>query len=454
MNKHFGVNWGIAVTVIAVLGVLVWQALSIVELYHFQKERFVTKVNHKITHFVNELNLLAVQKSATVPVERSVPCLMLTKGGKSERCRHWRDDDWVDAECRAIYDIRDTTLLTLEKFYSLLRQSMRMDEKSFPIEISLLDSFGNRIDSFSCGYIHPWSMVKAEPIRLFLGEKHVLEVRFMFSIHQFWNRSKNSFILLFVFMVLLIVCIMILIRKINQERKRTIGQHLFLDTVIHNLQSPLDYMSFTQEVLDKKYGSMMEIEDQQALERIREKQSDMGRAITRLLTLSDIFHRIQIYPYPLCLKEMLEKLNALNFVKIQPGKQVDMNIACEMENPEISVDPVYFPIVFENLIGNAIKYSGKNVKIDITCQEKGKWIEIRVKDNGAGIPPRSLKHIFEIYYRDPSIRDDHSRKGFGIGLSFVYSVVKAHHGKIIVRSIVNVGTVFIIILPHRQWKRK
>ena len=151
---------------------------------------------------------------------------------------------------------------------------------------------------------------------------------------------------------------------------------------------------------------------------------------------------------------MLEKLNALNFVKIQPGKQVDMNIACEMENPEISVDPVYFPIVFENLIGNAIKYSGKNVKIDITCQEKGKWIEIRVKDNGAGIPPRSLKHIFEIYYRDPSIRDDHSRKGFGIGLSFVYSVVKAHHGKIIVRSIVNVGTEFIIILPHRQWKRK
>ena len=125
-----------------------------------------------------------------------------------------------------------------------------------------------------------------------------------------------------------------------------------------------------------------------------------------------------------------------------------------MENPEISVDPVYFPIVFENLIGNAIKYSGKNVKIDITCQEKGKWIEIRVKDNGAGIPPRSLKHIFEIYYRDPSIRDDHSRKGFGIGLSFVYSVVKAHHGKIIVRSIVNVGTEFIIILPHRQWKRK
>ena len=46
MNKHFGVSWGIAV--IAILGVLVWQALSIVELYHFQNERFITKVNHKM----------------------------------------------------------------------------------------------------------------------------------------------------------------------------------------------------------------------------------------------------------------------------------------------------------------------------------------------------------------------------------------------------------------------
>ena len=452
MNKHFGVSWGIAV--IAILGVLVWQALSIVELYHFQNERFITKVNHRITRTVNELNLFAVQKSTAVSVVRSVPCLALTKGEKIERCRLQRDDDLADAEYRATYDIRDTTLWTLEKFYSLLRQSRRMGDKSFPIVINLLDSLGNRIDSLSCGYIPPWVRMKAEPVRLGFLEKHVLEVECMFPVHQFWNRSKNSFVLVFVFTVLLIVCVMFLTRKINRERKHTIGQHFFLDTVMHNLQSPLDYMSFTQEVLSKKYGNMMEIEDQQALEGIREKQSDMGRAITRLLTLSDIFHRIQIYPCPLCLKEMLEKLRALNFVKIPHGKQVNVNISCEMDNPEVSVDPVYLPIVFENLIGNAIKYSGKSVKIDIRCQGKGKWIEIRVKDNGIGIPSRSLKRIFEIYYRDPSMRDDHSRKGFGIGLSFVHSVVKAHHGKITVHSVVNVGTEFIIILPRKQWKRK
>ena len=82
MNKHFGVSWGIAV--IAILGVLVWQALSIVELYHFQNERFITKVNHRITRTVNELNLFAVQKSTAVSVVRSVPCLTLAKGEKTK----------------------------------------------------------------------------------------------------------------------------------------------------------------------------------------------------------------------------------------------------------------------------------------------------------------------------------------------------------------------------------
>ena len=250
MNKHFGVSWGIAV--IAILGVLVWQALSIVELYHFQNERFITKVNHRITRTVNELNLFAVQKSTAVSVVRSVPCLTLTKGEKIERCRLQRDDDLADAEYRATYDIRDTTLWTLEKFYSLLRQSRRMGDKSFPIVINLLDSLGNRIDSLSCGYIPPWVRMKAEPVRLGFLEKHVLEVECMFPVHQFWNRSKNSFVLVFVFTVLLIVCVMFLTRKINRERKHTIGQHFFLDTVMHNLQSPLDYMSFTQEVLSKR----------------------------------------------------------------------------------------------------------------------------------------------------------------------------------------------------------
>lgn len=82
MNKHFGVSWGIAV--IAILGVLVWQALSIVELYHFQNERFITKVNHRITRTVNELNCLQCRSLLLFQLYVLFPVWHLQKGKKSK----------------------------------------------------------------------------------------------------------------------------------------------------------------------------------------------------------------------------------------------------------------------------------------------------------------------------------------------------------------------------------
>lgn len=452
MSKRIGINWIVAV--IAILGVLVWQAISIVKLYQFQNDKFISRVNHRVTRVINQLNLLAAQKATAVSIDRAIHCLAVAKGGKTTKHSIQGEDDLAEAELRALYDIRDSALWSLDTLYVLLRRKMKMEEKNFSALIYLSDSLGNEIDRFETGHIYPWLMIETDPVKLGFLEKHVLRMKFMFPVHLFWKRSKASFGMLFIFLILLVVCIVILTRKISRDKKRTIGQHLFLNTIMHNLRSPLDYMSVAQGIIYKEYGSMMKENHQQLLEGMGEKQDNMNNAITRLLTLSDIFHRIEIYPRTVHLKEMFEKLSELNFMRVPSSKHVEINICCDMKNPEISADPVYLPVVFENLIGNAIKYSGESVTIDITCLERGKWVEIRVKDNGLGISSKGLKHIFEIYYRAPSVREDRSRKGFGIGLSFVHSVVKAHRGKVTVNSIVNVETEFIIILPCEQWERK
>ena len=452
MKKRIGINWIVAV--IAILGVLAWQVVSIVKLYQFQNDKFISRVNHKVTRVINELNLLSAQKPTAVSIDRAIHCLTVAKGGKIKKCSIQGEEDLAEAELRALYDIRDTALWSLDKLYTMLRQKMKIEEKSFPAVIYLSDSLGNGIDRFEVGHIYSWLTIEADSVKLGFSEKHVLKMEFMFPLHLFWKRSKASFSILFIFLILLVVCIVILTRKISRDKKRTIGQHLFLNTVMHNLRSPLDYMSVARGIIYKECGGMMKEKHRQLLEGVGERQDDMGNAITRLLTLSDIFHRIEIYPRMIHLKEMFEKLSVLNFVQVPLGKHVKINICCDMKNPEISADPVYLPVVFENLIGNAIKYSGESVTIDIPCQERGKWVEIRVKDNGLGISPKGLKHIFEIYYRDPSVREDRSRKGFGIGLSFVHSAVKAHHGNVSVNSVVNEGTEFIIILPCEQWERK
>lgn len=135
MKKRIGINWIVAV--IAILGVLAWQVVSIVKLYQFQNDKFISRVNHKVTRVINELNLLSAQKPTAVSIDRAIHCLTVAKGGKIKKCSIQGEEDLAEAELRALYDIRDTALWSLDTLYTMLRQKMKIEEKSFPAVIYL-----------------------------------------------------------------------------------------------------------------------------------------------------------------------------------------------------------------------------------------------------------------------------------------------------------------------------
>ena len=452
MNRRLKISW--IITVIAIVGIFAWQALSIVNLYQSQNEKFITRVNNKMIRAIHELNVIAAQRLTSISIDELNTHVCIGKKGKVTKCLIQSKDELEGAEYRAMYDIRDTAVWSLDKLYVALHRRLKIKDEILPVVFRILDSTGNVIEHLEKGHIQHRLKVKGAPVKLGFGENHVLVSEFMFPIYHFGKRMKNSVIIFFALLLLLVSCIMILMFTISREKERVIGQHLFIDTVVHNLYSPLGYMSGVRGIIEENYKDTMQEIHQRMLERVKEKQEDMGRAINRLLILSDVFHRIVIYPREFNLKEMFDKLSTLNFVEIPRDKKVKLNMCFDLKNPFVFADPVYLPVIFENLIGNAIKYSGEVVVIDITCREQGNRIIIRIKDNGMGISPRGLKHIFDIYYREPVIREDDSRKGFGIGLSFVYSAVRAHHGKIKVSSVLKAGTEFCIILPRELWKRK
>jgi len=112
----------------------------------------------------------------------------------------------------------------------------------------------------------------------------------------------------------------------------------------------------------------------------------------------------------------------------------------------IAADEVHFTNLVSNLIDNAVKYSKENLVIKIATTNTVRHIQIRIEDNGIGMNKETQKRIFEKFYRAHT-GNVHNVKGFGLGLSYVKTMVDAHGGKIKVDSVPGKGTVFTIDMP-------
>ena len=122
----------------------------------------------------------------------------------------------------------------------------------------------------------------------------------------------------------------------------------------------------------------------------------------------------------------------------------------EATNDLIDADEVHFPNLINNLIDNSVKYSKENYRRrsrSVRCQWKN--MTIRIEDNGIGMSKETVKRIFEKFYRAHT-GNVHNVKGFGLGLSYVKTMVDAHGGNIKVDSMPGKGSTFTLELPLKR----
>lgn len=95
------------------------------------------------------------------------------------------------------------------------------------------------------------------------------------------------------------------------------------------------------------------------------------------------------------------------------------------------IDEIQFTRVFDNLLSNSIKYSGKNnLKISINAYKENGYIKIGFKDNGVGVKEENLPYIFNEFYKEDDSRTNSKETGIGLGLFIVKNIVEAHKGTI------------------------
>jgi signal transduction histidine kinase len=133
-------------------------------------------------------------------------------------------------------------------------------------------------------------------------------------------------------------------------------------------------------------------------------------------------------------------------MRLQLSDPMQITFEASSEPCFVYGDPIHLSNVFYNLIENAIKYTGKHLRLEISCLCDDNSVTLRFKDNGPGIDKLYHEKIFDEFFRVPERGDMHNVKGFGLGLYYVKQVLNRHGGTIRVKSDPGKGTSFIIIL--------
>jgi heavy metal sensor kinase len=130
---------------------------------------------------------------------------------------------------------------------------------------------------------------------------------------------------------------------------------------------------------------------------------------------------------------------------IEAGVKLDLREADLV--PSLQADPAWLHQLFANLVHNAIKFtpSGGSVLVRVAPEPDGDGGMVEVVDTGVGIPAEHLDRIFERFHKEDVAR---TSSGFGLGLSLVREIVRAHGGSISVESAPGEGSTFRVTLPH------
>jgi two-component system phosphate regulon sensor histidine kinase PhoR len=249
--------------------------------------------------------------------------------------------------------------------------------------------------------------------------------------------------------------IVVLLNDITEIRGVDRMKTAFISTVSHELRTPLTSIKgFIATLLADKEG-FYDAATQREFYSIIDSECDrLTRLIDDLLSASRI-EQGKALEYNF---EPLNVAEVIHTVVISQSASISSSIHTLIEDfqtplPQIQADKDRFNQIMTNVIGNAIKYSPAGGKITVSglLVNGGRMVQIRVSDEGIGIPREHLVKIFDRFHRVDN-RDNREIGGTGIGLYLVKSMVEAHHGSVDVQSELGKGSTFIINLPLYQPK--
>jgi two-component system, OmpR family, phosphate regulon sensor histidine kinase PhoR len=264
---------------------------------------------------------------------------------------------------------------------------------------------------------------------------------------QVWHSLGWMIVFSALFTAIIIAAFFITVKTLLNQKKMSEIKSDFINNMTHEFKTPLATISLAVDALrnDKVHSDRTKWQYFNNI--IKEENKRMNRHVETILQAALMEKQeFKLNFVPVHLHELINNV-ANNFQLQLQEKNSKIEYLLNAGNDMVELDEVHFSNVISNLIDNAIKYSKENLTIKIITHSTEKYVVLQIQDNGIGMSKETVKRVFEKFYRAHT-GNLHNVKGFGLGMSYVKSVIDEHKGKIKVESVLGKGSTFTIEIPH------
>jgi two-component system phosphate regulon sensor histidine kinase PhoR len=279
-----------------------------------------------------------------------------------------------------------------------------------------------------------------------LGKENFLMVHFptknAYILRQIWLPVLSSLF----FIGIVIFCFVYAIKVIIRQKNLSDIKNDFINNMTHEFKTPIATVSLAVEALQDPDLMNQEAFRKRYISVIKDENKRLGSQVEKVLQAATLDK-----------KEFKLKLEEINLEEILDGARRQFELQVENKGGEITfesqlgyplimADAFHLSHIFNNLLDNANKYCKEKPVIRIKAWEEGEHAFVSIQDNGIGMSKDAQRKIFDKFYRVPT-GNLHDVKGFGLGLSYVKTMLEAHKGEISVQSEPGKGSIFTIKLP-------
>jgi two-component system phosphate regulon sensor histidine kinase PhoR len=236
---------------------------------------------------------------------------------------------------------------------------------------------------------------------------------------------------------------------ILRQKKISEVTYDFINNMTHEFKTPIATISLACDVIQDP--EMPQKQSQRYMRIIKDECARLSKQVEKVLqTAKSERGDVKLNVQELNMHEVID--NAISNVAIQVENRNGLIFEeFKAENAVVFGDELHLTNVIINLLDNANKYSPANPEITVSTESLKKGVRVNISDKGLGISKTDLQRIFDKFYRVPT-GNVHDVKGFGLGLSYVKTIVEVHGGNISARSEPGKGTTFSVFIPFNHFQ--